>query len=429
MSLADAALIHLKLERFQSHLIENDYFHLPLKFLVRTYSAVADLEEELPNVASLDTSIRSPEDEREFARVRTAVIQALADISSQPAFIIKYSPLKNPTTDSLKMWLSAPQPQLQQSSCIVLGNLACSDEVCCHMVSDSSISRGLFAILQSSPDAQVLHAALGFLRNLALPEENKNALGAAGAIQVVNRFWTSDYLPQILHLAASVVRQLVNGSLSNVRKLLTSLSSDKDSPAFSRTYLSLLLSAYDKSDQIAVRTEIARVITALLRCIHGHQTLQPAKEELLLRLYALHPGLGKPLAGMVVQTQFPIVRSEGWFGFALAARSERGRSLISSVVADVTVFGALENAVKGDSRPSRAETMSLSASPLSAYASPVSPGSQSGALSQRQQQQEMRSKDRQNAMILVNELLQNGVGLQFSDFFIPSWRFFQLLYW
>ena len=426
ISLVDIALLHLKQPRFQNTLVENDQFQLALKFLIRTYSAEADLsEDDLPDVASLKTSYRDPEDEKELFRARTTVIQTLAETSSLAAFTAKYASLENPTTEILTNWLVAPQAQLQQCSCIVLGNLACSDEICTSMVADSDIVRGLFAILRSSSDSQLIHAALGYLRNLALPEDNKNILGAAGAIEILNRFWTSDPLPQISHLAAGVVRQLVNGSLSNVRKLLSSLSSDKDSPAFSRTYLSLLLSTYDKSDDIAVRTEIARVVTAILRCIHGQQTLQPARDELLYRLYSLHPDLGRPLASMVVQSQFPVIRSEGWFGFALIARSGRGRPLISNVVSDVTVFGALEKAIRGDPYDTQAESASLSASPLSAYASPVALSPQSGGSAQ--QQREIRSKDRQNAMILVNELLRNGVGLQIFGFFIPSHRFFQFL--
>ena len=427
VTLMDTALLHLRQSRFQNILIENDHFDLILKFLIRTYTTSVDLsEDELPDPTSLRISIRDPEDEKELSRIRLAVIQTLAEISSLSAFTSQYSSFENSTTGTLKKWLAAPQAQLQQCSCIVLGNLACSDEVCAGMVSDSGIVRGLFSILKNSSDSQVIHSALGYLRNLALPEDNKNLLGAAGAIEILNRFWTTDALPQISHLAAGSVRQLVNGSLSNVRKLLTSLSSDKDSPAFSRTYLSLLLSTYDKSDDIAVKTEVARVITAMLRCIHGQQTLQPAREELLFRLYTLHPDLARPLGAMVVQSQFPIIRSEGWFGFALIARSGRGRLLISNIVSDVSVFGALEKAIKGEPREPRAETTSLSASPLSAYASPVSPSPQSGSMAQ--QEREMRSKDRQNAMILVNELLRNGVGLRIFDFFIPPHRFFQFLW-
>ena len=428
VSLTDAAILHLKYERFQRHLVESDGFPLVLKWLLRTYSEDVDLSiESLPESNSFETTHRDAEDEREIIRVRNALIQASAEVSSLSVFTSKYKSLESPTTHNLEKWLFASQTSLQQFSCITLGNLACSDEICCDMVSDSNISKGLFAILRSSSDSSLLHAALGYLRNLALPEDNKSALGAAGAIDILRRFWTSEPMPQILHLAAAVIRQLVNGSLPNVRKLLTSLSSDKNSPAFSRTYLSLLLSTYEKSDEVAVKTEIARIITAVLRCIHGQQTLQPARDELLFRLYTLHPELTRPLAGMVIQAEFPVIRSEGWFGFALVARSERGRQLVSSVVTDISVFGALEQAVKGGSDELQADTATLSASPLSAHASPISPGSRSSGSAQ--QEQEMKLKDRQNAMILLNELLRNGVGFQLFDFFVPCHRFFQFVSW
>jgi hypothetical protein len=417
VSLTEIVLLHLKSKQNQRHLIDTDMFDYLLRILIRTYFIDADLlQQNLPDILLLQVSAQDADEEIELTKLRNSIVQTLADISALDEFTEKYASCSHPINLTLLKWLSARQSTIQQSSCIVLGNLACSDDVCLMMVDEINIHEELFRILRQSSDSQLIHAALGFLRNLALPAENKRILGAAGTIEVLTRFWTSDPLPQISHLAAAVARQLVNDSFANVHKLLTSLSSDKDSPAFFRTYLSLLLSNFEKSDEVVVKIEVARVITAILRCVYSQQTLQPARDELLDRLYTLHPNLAQPVAGMVTQSQFPVVRSEGWFALALMARSAKAKPIISKVVLDFALLNLLEKTIRGESGEFSTDSRSLSVTPQGTFPSPLSPSSQSPIPAQ---QQDMKFKDRQNALILVNELIRSGVGIQLSGFFIP----------
>lgn len=418
ISLMEFAIAHLKLESFQRYMIDEDLFEIPMRFLLRTYSSDTDIREDsFPDIGSLTISDRDAEEERELFKARLAIIQALADVSSLDEFTEKYASTQNTIMINLRKWLSCTQSQLQQCSCIILGNVARSDTICIQMVSESNIHKDLFSILRTSSDSQLLHAALSFLSNLALPERNKSILGTAGAIEVLNRFWTTEPLPQISYAAAGVARKLVNGSITNVHKILTSLSSDKESPAYFRTYLSLLLSTYGKADEPAVKHEIARLVAAVLRCIHSQQVLPGTKEELLGRLYSLHPDLARPLANMVAQSQHPDVRSEGWFAFALMAQTPRGRAMISNVVSDIAVFGALEQTIKGTVPEGPAEMQTLPTSPSSMFASSISPSPQPAGSTQGNNARKLH--DRQNAMIMVHELLKNGVGFQVFDFLIP----------
>ena len=404
-------------------MITNNLSDVPLKFLVRSYFPEANLSgTNVPTIGSMVVPVREAGEEEELSRIRKSIIQALSDVSALPEFTAKYYSLDSNLIESLTKWLTASLPQLQLCSCIILGNLARSDNICIAMVSHLGLHRDLIMILKGSSDTQVIHSALGHLRNLALPQGNKNTLGDAGTIEALARFWTSETLPQISHLAAGVARQLVNGSLANVRKLLTSLSPDPESPAHSRTYLSLLLSVFERSDETTVKMEIARVVTAILRCIHSDNNLQPrGKEDILHRLYSLHGNIGNPLGTMVSQSRYPIIRSEGWFAMALVARSQEGSTAIHGVVSDVSVFSALEATVRGESSQSSSGQRSSTAStPLRDVVSPLSADSPTGP--SLQESQEMGVRDRQNAMVLVNELLRNGVGLQLFDLFIPLER-------
>lgn len=305
----------------------------------------------------------------------------------------------------------------------MLGNLSRSDEACKTMVHQFRIHETLVTLLQESDETPVLHSAAGFLKNLALLSGNKAVLGDAGVITSLPRLWTMDIIPQVQHAGASLTRQLVSNSYANVQRLLASLSPDPDSPAHERTYLSLLLSLNEKSDDISTKVEIARTVTAICRTLNSPQAGIPTKqiEETTHRLYALHPDIARPLAAMVAQSRWPVVRSEGWFAFALMARSQEGSIAVSDVVHAVEVYQPLVETITGmafvEGRDER--TMGAITGDVEAVVGEDGPATSEGETDQETQ---MRSRDRDNALILVSELLKNIVSFiartSFSIFFV-----------
>ncbi|MCJ1370785.1 hypothetical protein MMC20_001998 [Loxospora ochrophaea] len=392
VSLVDAALLHLKHRTFQQHMISQKLLNLPLSLLAQSYSQQVASQYSLLN-SNLILNIGDPSEE-ELSSMRASLIQALSDVSATPEFTKEYGHMNSPVFGALVKWLLERHVQLQLCSCIMLGNLARSDLMCQTMVSRINIHKPLLNILKDGADTQVLHSTLGFARNLALPAENKIILGNSGVIETISRFWLPDSFPQVSLAATSLIRQLVNGSLSNVQKLLTPLSSDRESPAYAKTYLSILLSLFERSDESAIKLEIARTIAAMLRSLNtpSRGNSHEVANHMARRLYGLHLDVGRPIAMMVSQTQWPIVRSEGWFAMALMARSKEGSAVVEDLVRQVEVFGALEVAMTGQSSLIRESAHSESE---------LEPG----------QISEMRTKDRENAMVLVSELLKNRVGV------------------
>ncbi|MCJ1392104.1 hypothetical protein MMC18_004971 [Xylographa bjoerkii] len=406
VSLVDAAIAHLKHEDYQRHMVEFDLVHVPLSLLVQWYSPPrASPNRQISSADILTPQLRDTGEEEQLTLMRSNIIQVLSDVSAIPEFAAKYASMELPLVETLLGWLAGPHTQLQLCSCIMLGNLARSDSTCLAMVSRFAVHENLLDILKSSSDTQVLHSVLGFLRNLGILQANKRVLGEAGTVEIVSRFLSTDAITQLSHAATSLLRQIINGSINNISSLLSSLSMDEESPAHSKTYLSLLLSLFDKSDDIAVNVEVSRVVAAVLRCLHSSQaSSNPGlRNKLLHRLFSLHPSLCQPLSMMVTQSRWPIIRSEGWFAMALAARTPEGSAAIDAALQQVEVFGALEATLHGDSTLLAALPRSPTAVVSNAAESPESMESRPSA----DHVAEMRTKDRENAMVLVSELLKN----------------------
>ena len=401
-------MIFLELERFQKILIALDLVKIPLSIIIRSFSPQTPAL-PLLSVANLNTLVRDAEEEEQLSAVRSALIRALSDVSAVPEFGRQY-PIGSSLFDSLLGWLSSSGVHFQICSCIMLGNLARSDTVCSRMVQDLHLHEILATLLQESSDLQVLHSVLGFLRNLALPTENKDPMGTAGMIEAISRIWSMEFNVQLQYAAVGLTRQLLNGSIANVRRLLNPLSLDPDSPAHEKTYLSLLLSLFEKTDQIPTKLEIARITAAIWRCLNT--TDQPVENDdvasIIHKLFSKHSNVLAPLAMMVSQSRWPVLRSEGWFALALIARSKEGTAAINRVLGRVEFLGALVETITGKSIAVEVDNRTI-ASELESGSESTEPGIRPN------QRDEMTMRDRENAMVLVSELLKNSVRLAYLD--------------
>ncbi|KAL8637051.1 MAG: hypothetical protein Q9228_005635, partial [Teloschistes exilis] len=167
LQLVNTIGVFLQQDRFQRDFIESDCVSHLLELLLPVND---DLEME-----------------EELSTFRSATNQILSDISATGAFANKYT-VRSAVVGTLVQWLSTSRAQLRICSCLTLGNLARSDPVCRDMVSRLDLHERLLEILQDQPSVQVSYAALGFLRNLALPTENKSIIGSQGAVKIISEF-------------------------------------------------------------------------------------------------------------------------------------------------------------------------------------------------------------------------------------------------
>ncbi|CAG8024779.1 unnamed protein product [Penicillium olsonii] len=374
-SLATALAAYLEKEKFQNVCVSHKMVEGVLDVLRRSFSVEVDQS--------------SAEDVKAAAQLRLKTNQALAEVSASPLFAENY-PLDSPLSHTLKSWVVASEDQLQICACVMLGNLARSDEVCRVMVRELKIHEELISVLNGDSRGAVLHSSLGFLKNLAIASDNRAALGEAGIIPAVSRLWAYESVPQVQFSAASIARQVTISSVDNISHLLAPLSQDPDSPAHQRTYLSLLLSLFEKTDSTPIKTEIGRTVASICRTLSPMGRGGDSKAlDLLDRLFTLHDGVAMPIGAMITQTKWPVVRSEGWFALALMGTDPKGCSAVVECLHKTEVTELLKAA-------------------LSAEASDQVQVEETGE--QKEIHKSQVAKDRENAFVLVQGLLKNESG-------------------
>lgn len=404
------AVAYLQHEKFQRGLITGEALDGCLTILVNSYTRFDS------HPVTDGGSTADEEDAEALQLMRSRLNQVLSDVSALPEFK-EVVPVVSPFSSSLRRWLSSPQLQLQVCACIILGNLARSDASCEEFVHTCAVHKPLVAVLTNASDPQLLHAALGFLKNLALPPKNKELIGDTGIFDILPRFWLLDTSHQIQFTSISLARQLLNGTWQNVRKICKALSKDLDSPAHSRSKLSILVGLFDRTDLEPIKMEISRLITAVCREFNVlKDRTDEYYEKTRKQFFVMHPDIGRPLGFMVSQDKWPVVRSEGWFVFALMARYPESAQCISELMHDVTVFEPLVILLTGKNLVSYTSTLGISPTAATPSTSPSSLGASTNSpltfqtpesIKADTQAAELARIDRQNALVMVSELLKN----------------------
>ena len=391
------SLVHLinKLlasETNQKRLIHDDKVDLVLGSLFRTFSEGKDPMEAVLSGRG-QTKSEDFDEEQDLWTSRNNLVALLSDISTHPEFVERYEIF---TGTSMIVWnlryvMLSPLVPISQASCLMLGNLACSDDICIRMVKEVGIHEAASLIVKGTACMQLLHSALGLLRNLAVPADNKESLAMVGVIENAQKCLIGDYNPQIQLAAASLMRQMINGSMANIQRLLLMSSYVEDETSSMQTRLAILLRVYEKTNEIAIKTEIARAVIAVLRCVYGKDVDPLMRSAILVDLYSRHAHLVQPVMDMVIQSQYPVVRSEGWFALGVMSRDAAGREMIMKKGIAPNLYKLLEGTIRG--RIGGDEHEQENAAAEEATELPVS-----------NKPADAMTKDRDNALVLVYEL-------------------------
>ncbi|GME63370.1 hypothetical protein GTA08_BOTSDO05633 [Neofusicoccum parvum] len=283
------------------------------------------------------------EDKKDFQedlRITTGlVMNTIAAITASDDFAVFYN-LTSPLIREQGTWLSSPSPILQTCACITLGNIAVSDAINIAMVHDQSYHLPTLAILRSpAAERTLLYLAAGFLRHLAQPAANVDAVAAADALPTLTALLARRETELDFEVAA-VLRRLVNHSFATA----AALARDADA-------LAALLAA---ARQTKTGFEVGRLLIAICRQLRAREKAagggggSAATEEPWRGLLALADAT-RPLLLMVRQEQVPALASEAWFGFGLVAGAAGGARRVADAFAEEEDWAVVRDAVtKGE---------------------------------------------------------------------------------
>lgn len=265
--LTSVALAYLTSEPFQVQLVSTRCFELlQLVFyhsLTRFHLATAD-----------------PDHAAQLKQVWNVFVNMFADISALPVFPVLY-PIRSPAVRRLVSWLAnvpSSLAHLQTAACLALGNLSRSDESSRSLLADvyPPLCRILSqAVVNTStpaaPSAQLLHAALSFLKNLAIPVVNKPVMGhlLEPPLSILPQIWSmTDTQPDTQFVAVSLTRLALTDCAANVARFCAPLSPDTSSPAHARSNVHKLIDLSQRADAEPTKIEAGRAIATVCRMLH-----------------------------------------------------------------------------------------------------------------------------------------------------------------
>ncbi|KAI2466306.1 ARM repeat-containing protein [Annulohypoxylon bovei var. microspora] len=446
LALSTAALSYLSHQTFQSSFLET-------ADAVKAFLAAFQTAVDGPRVFEVEDA----EERAQLNQLQATYTQALADLSANPLFV-SLCPLDGPLAASLLQWLSPSQHvQLQTAACLALGNLSRSDASSITLVQSKRVHESLLAMLSPAdssssptPDLQLLHSALSFLKNLSIAASNKPVLGAAGLFDaaLLPRTWAMDTQPQIQFDGASLARLLLVNCAPNVRRVCLPTPAPAPAPTSDsdtqeqRTLLHALMTLHRAADQDPIKMETSRALANICRVLYSSSPVGSAllllpptaptapsnpeqeaqSQSQLNAFYAAHPALADTLLYLGLQTKFPVLRSELWFVLALMARSASGAGVVAGFLARrPEIVGVLVEAVTGEKIPAN-ENESQDQTAQDTTDENNAPEDESGSmpdlsalsgLGQLEPQQvdpakaaTMTKVDRENGLVLIAELLK-----------------------
>lgn len=374
-SLFSICLLYLQDQEFQKKAVKQE-------ILAKTLGLLSNAVERHPTYDGEPLRSQPERDatENEQEKPFTAqLVDCLSSISINDTYASEI-PLDGPVVSELKSFLSSNHSILKSCACIMLGNLAVSDEVAIFMVEKLGLHIPLVRILRTNNDKNILYAAGGFVRHLTFPVVNRKTLASAGLRGACFRLLEFQEL-RVRREGAAILRKLVSEDMESIQELLTA-TSRKASPEIGQRTVSLYADSLfsellHAADSGPLGIEIGRTIVATLRLLH--RAVPPSEAEPWLRNIYAHDTIVSLLL-LLARQDDGVLLSEGLLGLGLMAQRKDGASLVvRACMQDPSMFKLFKKTVNPAESPKREPGTDL-------------------------------SLDQRNTLVLIHGLLANAVG-------------------
>lgn len=331
---------------------------LMLDFEARlTPEEISDVFQELG--ISKDAEKASSEDARVILLAQ--LIGSISAVSSTDAFSKSFS-IRSPVIERVEAQLRSPWDAASPStvcSCVILGNLAMSDEICVDMVQIMELHIALIDILRRGEPSQsaLLYAAAGFMRHLTFPEANRGVLADAGLIKACCRLLTLQDA-SVRGEAAAILCKLVTNNFRNIERTVQENATDVvntgriNSTADSTILAHIVTQALAPSAALpstAMKNpmiELGRTIVAILRYL-GRPNAEKDIDAVRHEMFKV-PLIARPVARLIRQRFYADARSEGLLGLGLMAQLPEGATqVVGEIKEDEGLLEAIKEFAEG----------------------------------------------------------------------------------
>ncbi|KAF9973867.1 hypothetical protein BGZ73_002859 [Actinomortierella ambigua] len=287
------------------------------------------------------------EDATKLADIKAGIVEAIVSVSLSDENMVPIFNNKQ-IMDTFLSWLELEDREdLQTCAALCLGNVARSDQHCVKLVHEYQAIEPLIHVVRKAQDLKASHAATGVLRNLALPERNRDIMGNAGVIQACFPLLKKDNAVPLQSNVIGILKRLSNNHGHNVVRIisgrepfetLTSLpGSDAETP------LSTLVDLIRRSDDFAMKSEGTRTICNLIKVTWSSEGIRDLDAASIRSLQqTLHSSqVVEPIAAMTRNPKFVILQNEGIIALTLLVTSNNSNSNVPQEERSNAVLDAL----------------------------------------------------------------------------------------
>jgi hypothetical protein len=289
------------------------------------------------------------------------LIGNVSAISATDTFAQRFN-VRSQVIETIRAKLNASPSPSTICACVMLGNLAMSDEVCTDMVRIMELHLPLAKILVSNLKPALLYAAAGFMRHLTFPEVNRAPLADAGLFRTCTALLKQTDAA-VRGEAAAIIGKLVTSNLHNIVKVVCEKVGETVIPdahpivgveaSSESTVLHQLvdqaLAPAGPLPSTAMKNptiELSRSIVTILRFL-GRPSAEDNVDAIREQMLEV-PLIARPLAKLVRQRFYADARSEGLLGLGLMAQTPHGAQLVlEEMRGDTGLLDAIKEFAEG----------------------------------------------------------------------------------
>ncbi|KAG2187025.1 hypothetical protein INT44_003253, partial [Umbelopsis vinacea] len=276
------------------------------------------------------------EEQKQFDQICKCFVKAIVDVSLADDNLNHLYENESVLNRYLK-WIENADDEsvtsdMQTCAALSLGNLARTDEHCVDLVQKYHVEIPLLRLLKKTTDLRVQHAVVSILKNLSLPKQNKQNIGAAGAIQAVAPYLdaSKDMLKPVQFAVIGILKLLAVGDAE------TSSNEGEESGTISP--LDRVVEFIQRVDDVAAKSEATRVLVNLIKTAWSQENVS----SVVLRERLCSVQIVKALAALIRSSKFSILQNEGIIALTLLFTQENSDAFIQDGLA---VFVAPEESL------------------------------------------------------------------------------------